>query len=542
MTYYQLRPLRAGVAVVLCQLIASVASFAILGFGSPDALNTNAGSDSGSDEQVDLATDGTGHWVAVWMSDENVGGSIETDFDIFMSRSSDNGGSWTVPAVLNINAATDSGGDIGPRIVTDGLGTWLAVWYSDDALGGTVGTDTDVFLLRSMDNGATWSAPTALNTNAGSDTGSEISVSLATDKAGHWVCAWVSTENLGETIGTDFDVLVSRSSNNGTIWSAPAALNSSASSDGDSGDVQPDIQTDGNGVWVTVWDSRGFTGIKDIAVSRSLDNGATWSAMAPLEVETLGENNGDEHPSVATDREGNWIVAWMNHVILSAAHSADGGVTWGNPEPVDSRLGQFPKVVNDGFGNWVVVYHRTDTEESDTGTDYDIFVSTSADNGGAWTPSGALSANATTDSGTDSQARTVTDGKGNWIAAWESTDTLGGTVGTDTDIFVVTSSVASGDGLRIISPNGGEKLKIGKRFTIEWASVGDPGDEVELGLFRSGSFVTSINGSTPNDGTQRWRVPSGLATGKGYKVRVRSATDTSIGDLSDAPFRIKPAK
>ncbi|MEE8170776.1 MAG: hypothetical protein V3T70_09530, partial [Phycisphaerae bacterium] len=39
----------------------------------PAALNTNAGSDSGDDFRPQLTTDGSGNWVAVWDSRENLG-------------------------------------------------------------------------------------------------------------------------------------------------------------------------------------------------------------------------------------------------------------------------------------------------------------------------------------------------------------------------------------------------------------------------------------------------------------------------------------
>ena len=58
-----------------------------------------------------MTADGAGNWVAVWYSNENLGGTIGTDNDILVARSSDAGATWTAPAELNTNAATDSGSD-----------------------------------------------------------------------------------------------------------------------------------------------------------------------------------------------------------------------------------------------------------------------------------------------------------------------------------------------------------------------------------------------------------------------------------------------
>jgi hypothetical protein len=43
-------------------------------------------------------------------------------------------------------------------VTTDGQGTWVAVWDSTDSLGGTIGTDGDILVARSTDGGLTWTA------------------------------------------------------------------------------------------------------------------------------------------------------------------------------------------------------------------------------------------------------------------------------------------------------------------------------------------------------------------------------------------------
>jgi hypothetical protein len=189
----------------------------------PAALNTNAATDSGADGCPRVATDGEGNWVAVWWSnEENLGGGIGKDFDILVARSTDNGANWTAPAALNTNAASDSGGDYWSQVTTDGAGNWVAVWFSGDSLGGTIGTDFDILVARSTDNGATWTAPTALNTNAATDSGDDRVPQLATDAGGHWVAVWDSTENLGGAIGTDRDILYARWSPLDADWDGVA--------------------------------------------------------------------------------------------------------------------------------------------------------------------------------------------------------------------------------------------------------------------------------------------------------------------------------
>ena len=50
------------------------------------------------------------------------------------------------PALLNTNATSDSGDDANPQVTTDGAGNWVAVWDSHEDLGGTAGTDADIFV------------------------------------------------------------------------------------------------------------------------------------------------------------------------------------------------------------------------------------------------------------------------------------------------------------------------------------------------------------------------------------------------------------
>ena len=174
---------------------------------APAPLNTNAPTDSGGDYRPQVTTDGAGNWVAVWSSNENLGGTIGTDWDILVARSTNNGATWTAPAPLNTNAAIDSGDDLAPQVTTDGRGNWLAVWFSYDSLGGIIGTDNDILVARSTNNGATWTDPTALNSNAATDSGTDADPQVTTDGGGNWVVVWRSEDDLGGTIGTDQDIL-----------------------------------------------------------------------------------------------------------------------------------------------------------------------------------------------------------------------------------------------------------------------------------------------------------------------------------------------
>ena len=95
------------------------------------------------------------------------------------------------PAPLNPWATTDttepfSGtGDSGPALATDGLGTLITIWSTQEDVTGTIGTDRDVVSMRSLDNGHTWTTPVVVNDDASTDGTITNSVGgLGTDGAG----------------------------------------------------------------------------------------------------------------------------------------------------------------------------------------------------------------------------------------------------------------------------------------------------------------------------------------------------------------------
>ncbi|UCE58556.1 MAG: right-handed parallel beta-helix repeat-containing protein, partial [Phycisphaerales bacterium] len=421
----------------------------------PAALNTNAASDSGHDHYPQLTTDGQGNWLAVWHSHEDLGGTIETDGDILFSISTDNGTTWSAPAPLNTNAASDSGNDWSPQLTTDGQGNWLAVWWSDDDLAGTIGGDIDILFSRSTDNGGSWTATAPLNSNAASDTGHDFSPQLTTDRQGNWLAVWHSGDDLGGTIGTDGDILFSRSTDNGASWTPPGPLNTNAASDsGD--DSTPQLTTDGQGNWLAVWwsydDLGGTIGTDpDILFSVSTDNGASWTPPMPLNTNAASDSGDDSTPQLTTDGQGNWLAVWESTGDLGGtigtdpdilfSVSTDDGTSWTAPGPLntnaacDSGDDGRPQLTTDGQGNWRAVWWSQDDLGGTIGTDADILFSASTDSGASWTAPAPLNTNAASDIGHDYRPQLTTDGQGNWRAVWWSDEDLGGAIGTDWDIL-----------------------------------------------------------------------------------------------------------
>ena len=97
------------------------------------------------------------------------------------------------------------------------------------------------------------------------------------------------------------------------------------------------------------------------------------------------------------------------------------------------------------------------------------------------------------------------------------------------------TTTGGGDTIKIVAPNGTGVLTRGMMTPIRW----DKGDgKVKIELLEGGQGVLTVTASAPNDGAFDWTVPSTLATGSNYKIRITSTTDSSNTDSSDSNFTI----
>jgi hypothetical protein len=465
-------------------------------FSAPVPLNTNAQVDAGQDWDPKIATDGSGNWIAVWTLWGSAG-TYGADDDLVYSRSTDNGQTWSAPALLNSNGHSDSGGDTEPDIATDRSGAWVVVWRSFDSLGGTVGTDADILWSRSTDNGASWTSPKAVNSNAAIDSAHDANPRIASDEDGAWIVVW----NSAGAFGLDFEIALSRSTNSGTTWSA--ALNLSNTSD-ERDDTDPAIVTDNAGTWVAVWDSINQAGDSlgsdyDVRYSRSTNAGVTWSVPASLNSGASSDTADDFSADIETDGAGNWGTVWVQSAgttgsdwDLRGSRSTNLGQTWSASQLVNTNGSQdsgdeyAPRIVTDRSGNWLVVWWSSDDLEGTAGSDFDVLVTHSTNAGLGWTSPSPLNANANTDSGSDRAPEIATDSLGHWVAVWRSDDTLGGTIGTDSDILT--------SGACIPVPEGGDCDTGETQFVLQ------PGPDSGNDIWTTSVYSYASGGSTPGGG------------------------------------------
>jgi hypothetical protein len=282
---------------------------------------------------------------------------------------------------------------------------------SDNSLGGTIGSDTDILVARSTDGGITWTPPAALHSNAASDREDDYWPRLTTDGQGTWLVVWNSFDGLGGRLGKDGDILVVRSTDGGITWSAPEPLNSDAASD--RAKFKPNCTTVTNP-----------------------------SGTFPMTTTTCSPKFADHDftPQVATDAQGNWLAVWVHsgkRRNIRVARSTDAGVTWTRPADIAQNTGRpdsgtFPQVTTDAQGSWVAVWGDV---HGGKGRKADVVMARSTDAGVTWTVPEALNTNASCDSDDDVLPQLTTDGQGTWIAVWQSSGAPGGPTGSDDDVL-----------------------------------------------------------------------------------------------------------
>lgn len=403
----------------------------------PAELDPDAAVDSRDDYSAGVTTDGLGSWVAVWSSKsfdsfEHYG----DDLDLFFVRSTDGGRTWSAPEALHSNARRDSGNDSDAALAVDGNGDWIAVWTSTTRFDGTGRGDEDILFALSSDGGATWSDATPLNANAGADEGDDTSPVVAANASGHWVAAWTSTDGLGGRLGSDPDILFAVSTSGRRMWPEPAPLHSNAAED--PGGVFPHLATDGRGTSIAIWyEQRSDAGVFAV-VARSDDNGVTWHTPIRLGRAGDYSAWGSPLTQIATDGKGTWIALWTAYhdydpvlktsdADIMVSRSGDNGRTWTAPAPVDTsgsgeaNWDDYPSLATDRVGNWLAAWTSSQPEPANNAIpDVEALVSRSTDNGRTWTAPSAIDPNAASPFQRNRDVRVATNGSGRWISVWKN--------------------------------------------------------------------------------------------------------------------------
>lgn len=97
---------------------------------------------------------------------------------------------------------------------------------------------------------------------------------------------------------------------------------------------------------------------------------------------------------------------------------------------------------------------------------------------------------------------------------------------------------ANAASIKVMYPNGGEKLQAGQTVSIKWQSRGVQGPVVIV-LYKKGIKHKVIARQAPNRGVFSWRIPRNVPKGNDFRIRIRSLKNLAVNDFSDRNFTIK---
>ncbi len=277
-------------------------------FSEPDNLSNN----TGFSVEPQISTEGNNVYV-VWRDETPIPGKT----DIFFSFSRDGGQTFSEPD----NLSNNTGNSFLSKISSEGNNVYV-VWRDSTASP----DNNDIFFARSIDGGLTFSEPDNLSNSTGR------SFDLQISSEGNNV--YVVWEDDTGTPGIP-DIFFARSIDGGQTFSTPDNI-----SENTGRSYIPQISTEGNNVFVVWRDDTLIPENNDVFFARSIDGGQTFSTP-----DNISENTGnsfDVEPQISS--EGNNVyVVWTDdahgNIDIFFSFSQDGGLTFSEPDNLSENAG-----------------------------------------------------------------------------------------------------------------------------------------------------------------------------------------------------------
>jgi hypothetical protein len=319
---------------------------AALSGGSPFAhgCGTGATTQRGAETEAHLAVAprDPARLVAAWQQDRyRTAGTLATG----VSMSANGGRTWRrvdLPGTTTCPAGGfDRTSDPWVSIGADGT-AYLSTVPGRIAKGSVV---TKVVVNRSLDGGATWSGPVVVADRGGFEDKESVTADPVRPATAYVV--WGAVEG-----GNGRTAWFARTVDGGATWSAPRPIYTPGARRADVGHVIA-VAPDGALVDVFL-DAPTGPGAGAVMAMRSQDQGSTWSPPVPVgvadgvQVEDAEKgtpvSNGGSLPSVAVAPDGTLFVSWQTAFSpqgarIVVARSSDGGRSFGPPGSVAGGRG-----------------------------------------------------------------------------------------------------------------------------------------------------------------------------------------------------------
>ena len=401
----------------------------------------------------------------------------------YYMHSLDGGATWG-SAVLLDSAVADW-----PAVTVSGNNVYVA----NDIVASAVPYNTEIFFLRSTDNGVTWSAHQQITFATGRSEDEAI-----TAQGADIFMAWNDNRN------TTMQIWYKHSGDNGVTWDSDVLINS-----------EPSYGTmvSANGTNIDIPSSGAPSGHYQVHLNQSANTGATWGPDLNL---TNDVANTYYYPYMVRDGADLHVTCVKSIVGGMYIHSADGGVTWSTPYSIGSAgitpfvavTGCVVHIVWDNAGH--IYYERNPTGNAGHCGET---ITTGSISGSPFCPEGTVSVPFTSvaifNFGNVYTAE-LSDKRGNFTAP-ASIGTLSSTANSGT----ITATIPS-------SPKAGTKYRIRVTSSNPVVTGTDNGANLQL---LTCDKVTSLyaSGISATSATINW---TGVSCAAKYKVQYRKHSTT----------------
>jgi hypothetical protein len=298
----------------------------------------------------------------VWEDLTPVTGS-GSGYEIWMRVSSNNGASFGSP----VRITTNTGNSLEPSVAAVGSNVYVA-WSDDTPVTGS-GTEPEIWLRASSNNGASFGSPVRLTTNTG------ISESASVAAAEDYVyVAWQDWTPVSGS-GSAPEIWMRVSSNNGASFGSAIRLTTNAGAS-----WEPSVAAVGNYIYVAWSDSTSVSGsgsAPEVWMRVSSNNGASFGSAIRITTNT----GTSQYPSVAA-AGSNVYVAWEDNTPVTGSGalseiwmrvSSNSGASFGSAIRITTNTGTSADSSVAAAGSNVYVAWNDNTLVTGSGGTYEIW-------------------------------------------------------------------------------------------------------------------------------------------------------------------------
>ena len=268
-----------------------------------------------------LEYDSLGNLYYAYMAFNVDSGGNGLDATIYVSKSTDSGGSWEFYTRISSLGSGNNPYNDRPWLAIDRSNnniyiTWT-VWHGR----GTSCLGSDIMFARSTDGGATFSSPMRISSDYSTNGQQRQWSQIAIGPSGEVYVTW---RRFGAT-GISRAIFMAKSTDNGQSFGTEAIVKEYPDFDsGDSGgftlwtSTWPDLAIDSAGYLYITWHTATATdGDRELCFVRSTDGGSTWSSVM-----TVASNTKDQFwPVLAVSSSGRIDMVWYDRRLGSPSNT-----------------------------------------------------------------------------------------------------------------------------------------------------------------------------------------------------------------------------